>query len=202
MTALASRPKAPEGPLLRVEGLVAGHGASPAIGPLSFTIEPGEVIGLWGANGAGKSTLLDALVGTAHRFAGTLVRRPGLTLAYQEQQPARLPLMPMTGRDLLRAAGVLDPPPPARLRAWLGQRLDTLSGGEFQLLHVWATLGSGMDLILLDEPTNNLDPGAETLVGEFLAQPRGGQAVLLVSHERDFLDRVCHRVVEVLAWKG
>ena len=59
-----------------------------------------------------------------------------------------------------------------------------------------------MDLILLDEPTNNLDPGAETLVGEFLAKPRGGQAVLLVSHERDFLDRVCHRVVEVLAWKG
>jgi zinc transport system ATP-binding protein len=190
-----------EGPLLRVEGLVAGHRTAPVIGPVTFTLSPGEVIGLWGANGVGKSTLLNAIAGTARQFAGAILRRPGLTLAYQEQRPARLPLMPMTGRDLLRAAGIFDTPPPARLRPWLGQRLDTLSGGEFQLLNVWATLGGGMDLVLLDEPTNNLDPGAESFLGEFLAAPRGGQAVLLVSHERDFLDAVCQRVLEVVAWK-
>jgi zinc transport system ATP-binding protein len=59
-----------------------------------------------------------------------------------------------------------------------------------------------MDLVLLDEPTNNLDPDAEALLGEFLAAPRGGQAVLLVSHERDFLEAVCQRVLEVVAWKA
>ena len=191
-----------EAPLLRVEGLVAGHRTAPVIGPMTFTLSPGEVIGLWGANGVGKSTLLNAIAGTARPFAGTIRRRPGLTLAYQEQRPARLPLMPMTGRDLLRAAGLAATPPPARLRPWLGQRLDTLSGGEFQLLNVWATLASGMDLVLLDEPTNNLDPDAEALLGEFLAAPRGGQAVLLVSHERDFLEAVCQRVLEVVAWKA
>ena len=192
-----------EAPLLRVEGLVAGHRTAPVIGPMTFTLSPGEVIGLWGANGVGKSTLLNAIAGTARPFAGTIRRRPGLTLAYQEQLPARLPLMPMTGRDLLlRAAGIAATPPPARLRPWLGQRLDTLSGGEFQLLNVWATLASGMDLVLLDEPTNNLDPDAESLLGEFLATRRRGQAVLLVSHERDFLDAVCPRVLEVVAWKA
>ena len=124
----------------------------------------GEVVGLWSANGCGKSTVLNAIGRSARVFGGAVERAPGLTLAYQEQQPVRLPLMPMTGSDILRAAGADQREVPKALTAIMDRRLDTLSGGQYQLLCVWAALGSAMDLVLLDEPTNNLDPRTETLL--------------------------------------
>lgn len=182
-------------PLLRVEDVQAGY-ARPVVGPLSFTVERGEILGLWGANGSGKSTLLKALAQAVPVFAGRIARAPGLRVAYQEQQPARLPLMPLTGRDLLRTLGAGTPPEP--LRDLLHVRLDQLSGGQFQLLMVWAALGAGADLVLLDEPTNNLDPAAEALLADMLTVHQAAQrAVLLVSHERDFLARVCTRRLDL-----
>ena len=80
--------------------------------------------------------------------------------------------------------------------------IDALSGGQYQLLCVWAALGSGTDLVMLDEPTNNLDPPTEALLIEILAAERGRRAVLLVSHERHFLDEACSRVLTVAAWHG
>jgi ATPase subunit of ABC transporter with duplicated ATPase domains len=188
-------------PLLRVEGLIAGYGR-PVVGPVSFTVGPGEVVGLAGANGIGKSTVLNAIARGARIFAGRVERAPGLSLAYQEQRPVRLPAMPLTGRELLRAAGAEHAAPPPALAANLDRRIDTLSGGQYQLLCVWAALGSDRDLVLLDEPTNNLDPPTEALLGTLLAELRGHRAVLLVSHERRFLDDACSRVVEVEAWQG
>jgi zinc transport system ATP-binding protein len=182
--------------LLRATTLQAGYGG-PVIGPLSFAIRPGEVVGLWGANGSGKSTLLRAIVGTARVFSGTLELGAGLTLGYQAQQPVRLDEMPFTGAEYLRYAGADREPAPERLADCLGRRLDRLSGGQFQLLSVWAALGGYADLVLLDEPTNNLDPGTESLLAEVLRGERGRRAVLLVSHERGFLEGACTRVVEV-----
>jgi len=185
--------------LLRVEGLVAGY-ARPVIGPLSFSVSRGEVLGLWGGNGTGKSTVLNAIARGARILGGTVERAPGLTLAYQEQQPVRLPVMPLTGYDLLRTAGGDHAKPPEALAAILPRRIDTLSGGQYQLLCVWAALGSAMDLVLLDEPTNNLDPTTESRLVEILAEQRGRRAVLLVSHERRFLDAACSRVLAVDPW--
>ncbi len=186
--------------LLRVEGLVAGY-KWPVVGPQSFTLTAGEVVGLWGANGTGKSTLLNAIGRGARVFHGTIERAPGLTLAYQQQLPVRLPVMPLTGRDLMRAAGAHQGNTPPALEESLQRRIDTLSGGQYQLLCVWAALGSAADLVLLDEPTNNLDPQTERLLSEILSEQRGKRAVLLVSHERCFLDSVCSRVLEVDAWR-
>ena len=182
--------------LLRVEGLVAGY-SRPVVGPLSFTVSSGEVVGLWGANGTGKSTVLNAIGHGARLFDGFVERAPGLTLAYQEQRPVRLPVMPLTGRDIMRAAGAEYREAPPALAAISDGRIDALSGGQYQLLCVWAALGSAMDLVLLDEPTNNLDPPTETLLIEILAAERGRRAVLLVSHERRFLDAACSRVLTV-----
>lgn len=179
-----------------MKDLIAGY-AKPVIGPLSFAVHAGEVLGLWGANGSGKSTLLNAVCRGARVFAGTLERAPGLTLAFQEQHPVRLPVMPLTGRDILRAAGADRRTPPPALTPLLDGRIDTLSGGQYQLLSVWAALGSATGLVLLDEPTNNLDPGAEALLIEILAAQRGRRAVLLVSHERRFLDAACTRVLTI-----
>jgi zinc transport system ATP-binding protein len=187
--------------LLRVEGLVAGY-SRPVVGPLSFTVDSGEVVGLWGDNGTGKSTVLNAIGRGARVFDGSVQRAPGLTLAYQEQHPVRLPVMPLTGRDIMRAAGAEDREAPSALVAISNRRIDALSGGQYQLLCVWAALGSAMDLVLLDEPTNNIDPPTEALLIEILAAERGRRAVLLVSHERRFLDAACSRVLTVEAWQG
>jgi ATPase subunit of ABC transporter with duplicated ATPase domains len=202
-------------PLLRVAGLIAGYGR-PVVGPVSLEIRPGEVVGLWGANGCGKSTLLNAVMDRADVLAGSIERAPGLTLAYQEQQPVRLPVMPVTGRELLGYAGATLEGMPAALQISLSKRLDRLSGGQFQLLCVWAALAGDADLILLDEPTNNLDPDREALLTRMLARTVAGvsdpgrplrtsdreagvpnRAVLLVSHERRFLEGACSRLVEI-----
>ncbi len=201
MTAVEPRASGQRQELLRVEGLVAGY-SRPVVGPLSFSVASGEVVGLWGANGIGKSTVLNAIGRGARVFDGSVERAPGLTLAYQEQQPARLPVMPLTGRDIVRAAGADQRKAPPALEEILNRRIDALSGGQYQLLCVWAALGSTMDLVLLDEPTNNLDPPTEGLLIEILAAERGHRAVLLVSHERRFLDAACSRVLTVEAWQG
>jgi ATPase subunit of ABC transporter with duplicated ATPase domains len=196
------------GPLLRVEGLVAGYGR-PAVGPVSLDISPGEVVGLWGANGCGKSTLLNAIADRADLLGGRILRMPGLVIAYQAQQPVRLANMPLTGRELLRFAGASLQDMPDALEAFSRRRIDRLSGGQYQLLCVWAAIAGRADLILLDEPTNNLDPAREALLIEMLtpsrlarrdassAQPGPDRGVLLVSHERRFLEDACSRMIEI-----
>lgn len=181
--------------LIAAEGLTAGYDA-PVVGPVSFAVEPGEVLGIWGPNGCGKSTLLHALADGARLFAGSVRRAPGLTIGYAEQRPVRPARVPLTGRELLAFAGARRPPP-GRLARWLDRRVDRLSGGQFQLLCVWAVLGGGAHLMLLDEPTNNLDPEGEGILVEILAGATDRRGAVVVSHERDFLARACGRVLEL-----
>jgi zinc transport system ATP-binding protein len=194
------------GALLELDGLVVGW-SEPLFGPLSLRLAAGEVLGLWGANGSGKSTLLAAITGQARCFDGQLRLAPGVELAMQPQAPVRFAPLPVTGRELLRIAGVdagadqgddpgADGLPPTLARV-LGCRLDRISGGQYQLLCVWAALAGRARLVLLDEPTNNLDPTHTALLGDMLAARRADRAVLLVSHERPFLDAHCTRVLEL-----
>ena len=210
--------------LLRLTAVVAGW-AVPVVGPVSVQVTAGEVLGLWGGNGSGKSTLLSAIARGARVFAGAIWRAPGLTLSYQEQHQARPAPMPLSGRDLLGAAGVAaGQVPPGPLGGRLHRRLDRLSGGEYQWLQVWAALARPAGLVLLDEPTNNLDPEHEERLAGVLVKESGRPAprslppgptrgrdapaplappcaVLVVSHERPFLDRVCTRIIEVQPWR-
>jgi zinc transport system ATP-binding protein len=182
--------------LLAVEGLVAGW-RKPVVGPLSFSLSRGEVVGLWGANGSGKSTLLAAIAGQARCFAGQIERMPGVEVAVQPQSPVRFAPLPVTGGELLRIAGA-DPDAqglPATLAALLPRRLDRVSGGQHQLLAVWAALAGPASLVLLDEPTNNLDPTHTGLLADMIASRRVDRAVLLVSHERAFLNAHCTRIL-------
>jgi zinc transport system ATP-binding protein len=181
--------------LLVVEGLAAGY-AEPVVGPLSFSIAVGEVVGVWGPNGCGKSTLLNALADGARVFAGRVSRAAGLSIGYLEQRSRHPGEVPLTGRELLAFAGARRHPPD-RLAGCLDWRIDRLSGGQYQLLSVWAVLGGEADLVLLDEPTNNLDPSAESILAQILAAEQGRRSVLMVSHERDFLDRACDRVLDL-----
>jgi ATPase subunit of ABC transporter with duplicated ATPase domains len=181
---------------LRANDIVAGYGA-PVVGPFSVSIDPGEIVGLAGPNGSGKSTLLKAIGNGARIFSGQVERRPGLTLSWQQQQAASVEGMPFSGRDYLHYARAGMDNIPTRIRPWLQQRVDSLSGGQSQLLSVWAMLAGTADLVLLDEPTNNLDPEGEEIIEQYFRSAIGERAILVVSHERKFLERVCSRVLEV-----
>lgn len=187
-------------PLLRLDALIAGY-ARPVVGPLTLTLARGEVLGLWGPNGSGKSTLLKAIGRSARIFSGSITLQPGATLAHLDQQPVRLPAMPISGRELLQAAGarpdLLKLTPPDTLAPLLQQRIDRLSGGQYQLLWMWSALVTDADLMLLDEPTNNLDPVHRAALIALLARECAERGVLIVSHDHDFLARVCSRLFAV-----
>ena len=142
--------------LLRAAGLVAGW-QRPAMQPLDLAVASGEVVGLTGPNGVGKSTLLAAIAGRATVFAGCLERAPGLRLGLQTQDVPPVVGMPISGRELLDLTGATLVGLPPWLAERLDTRLDRLSGGQRHYLTLWAVLQAPADLILLDEPTNNLD---------------------------------------------
>jgi ATPase subunit of ABC transporter with duplicated ATPase domains len=183
--------------LLEIDSLVAGY-TQPVVGPVSFSVAPGEIVGLAGPNGSGKSTILGAVIGSTRIFAGSVRRREGVRVAMQAQVPSRLKEMPVTSSEILRITGANRHAVPAPVKPLLDMRLDRLSGGQYQLLNVWACLGCGADLILLDEPTNNMDLRVEASLADLLLASREeGRAMLLVSHEHDFLAQVSTRLVEV-----
>jgi ATPase subunit of ABC transporter with duplicated ATPase domains len=164
---------------------------------VSFSIAPGEVVGLAGPNGCGKTTLLNAIIGVARVFSGHVERRPGARTTVLRQHPVRLKEMPLVGRELLGLTGAFDRPLPPALRPLVELRLDRLSGGQFQLLQVWACLGSPSELVLLDEPTNNMDRAALAALTHLLIAARDRRGVLVISHDRRLLERVCTRIVEI-----
>jgi ABC-2 type transport system ATP-binding protein len=185
-------------PLFECRDLTAGY-AGPVVGPVSFTLHAGEVVGLHGKNGSGKSTLLGAITGAARIFSGAVMRTPGLRVVHHRQRPERPGQLPLSGFELLRLTGAPSDQVPDFLRELLPVRIDRLSGGQFQLIQTWACLGSPVQLVLLDEPTNNLDLSAISALSEMLRRDAARRAVLLVSHEREFLEAACHRVIRLTA---
>ncbi len=182
--------------LLSIDGLRAGY-EGPVVGPLDFFVDAGEVVGLSGPNGCGKSTIMRVFTGEAEVFSGTVARADGLRVAYQPQTGFETAETPLRVREVLRLMNVDAAGLPERLHDLLDVRMDRLSGGQRQLLIVWAAIGHPADLLLLDEPTNNLDPDGEALLVETLRSLAPGRAALVISHERDFLEQVADRMVEV-----
>lgn len=182
--------------LLEADAAQAGYSA-PVMRPVSLRVRAGEVIGIRGPNGCGKSTLLNALAGSATLFAGRIARRPGVRVAHQHQNPLPLENVPLSGSELLRLTGAAEEGLPAWIAALLPRRLDRLSGGQLQFLQVWACLRAPIDLVLLDEPTNNVDQtGIECLLAE-IRRLRGKVAMLVVSHEPRFLEDACERILDM-----
>jgi zinc transport system ATP-binding protein len=182
--------------LLVLEELEAGY-ERPVIGPFSLAIQPGEVVAIWGPNGAGKTTLLKAIAGMAHVFTGTVKRRPRLLVSHHPQNPPPLNNVPLSGRELLALTGADLTGLPDAIRPLLSRRLSELSGGQLQILQVWASLAAPVDLVLLDEPTNNLDPTAVALLETGIRARPKDRAIVIVSHDRRFVDAVASRIIEV-----
>lgn len=183
-------------PLLSYRGVVAGWTA-PVVGPISFDLSEGELVALVGPNGCGKSTLIGAFTGAARTFSGLVAKREGATAAVQRQHPVREAEIPLNGHELLKLTGAHHRPPPPILSPLLDSRIDRLSGGQFQILSVWACLASDAAIVILDEPTNNMATATVEMLVPLLEASRPGRGILVVTHDERFLSRAAGRRVEV-----
>ncbi|BBO20254.1 energy-dependent translational throttle protein EttA [Candidatus Desulfobacillus denitrificans] len=194
--------------VIEFKGVSKGYGERLLIDNLSFQIPPGAIVGIIGPNGAGKSTLFRMLSGREQPDAGEIVTGPTVKLVSVEQSREALPNDKTVweaisgGADLL-TVGKFETPS----RAYIGrfnfkgadqQKLvGNLSGGERGRLHLAKTLIEGGNVLLLDEPSNDLDVETLRALEDALLEFAG--CVLVISHDRWFLDRIA---THILACEG
>ncbi len=195
--------EAPTQPLVAIRHAWVRFGRVTALENVDLTIRPGEIITLIGPNGAGKSTLVKLVLGVLRPDRGRVERRGGLAVAYVPQRlalDASLPLSVDRFLDLPRGHSR------GEKRAVLAdvgvhdveeQSLDTLSGGQFQRVLLARALLAEPDLLVLDEPAQNIDYRGQIELYELIADLRRsrGCAVLLVSHDLHLVMRATDRVV-------
>jgi ATP-binding cassette, subfamily F, member 3 len=173
----------------------------PLLESLDLVIERGERVALLGPNGTGKSTIMRLATGEISPQRGMV--RPGnnVTLAYQDQQLARLDDSKTVLREAMDATGFDAPEARDLLGAFLFsgedvfKKVRSLSGGERNRLSLAEIVVSGANLLLLDEPTNNLDIPAREALEDALLEYRG--TMFFISHDRYFLRKLATRVVDL-----
>jgi branched-chain amino acid transport system ATP-binding protein len=204
--------------MLEVSELAAGYGRIPILGGVSFSVVGGEFVGILGHNGMGKTTLLRALMGYIPATAGRVLldgaditraepfRRARAGMGYVPQGREIFPGLSVRDNLRMGAAGR-----PKDEDAAIGSALETfprlkplidrpggaLSGGEQQLLAIARCLAGNPRLILLDEPTEGIQPSiideiAETLLG---LRSKGGLTMILVEQNLDFIAALSERVL-------
>jgi ATP-binding cassette, subfamily F, member 3 len=169
--------------------------------PFDLLLRHGERAGLVGPNGAGKTTFVRMVLGETPPTSGTIRLGPSVTAAYYAQQQETLDPN-ATPLDTVRSSKAMTEQ--QALSFLVGLRFDrhdahnrigALSGGEQARLQIGMLILSGANLLVLDEPTNNLDiASVEVLEQALLAFPG---AILTISHDRYFLDRICTRIIEM-----
>ncbi|PKM15296.1 MAG: energy-dependent translational throttle protein EttA [Gammaproteobacteria bacterium HGW-Gammaproteobacteria-2] len=163
---------------------------------LSFAIPPGAIVGIIGPNGAGKSTLFKLITGAETPDSGEVTVGPSVKLAYVDQSRETLEGNKNVwqevsgGSDILTINGVFKGQDQQKM-------VGTLSGGERGRLHLAKTLLQGGNVLLLDEPSNDLDIETLRALEDALLEFPG--CVMVISHDRWFLDRIC---THILAFEG
>ena len=203
----------PPGPRLGDKVIVA-HGLAKAYGDrtlfadLSFIVPPNAIVGIVGPNGAGKTTLFRIITGQETPDAGRIILGDTVKLAYVEQLRDELDPEATVweaisgGQDILKLGSLQ-----ANSRAYVSRfgftgtdqqkRVGSLSGGERNRVHLAGMLRSGANVLLVDEPTNDLDVNTMRALEEGLTNFAG--CALIISHDRWFLDRIA---THILAFEG
>ena len=184
--------------IINIEHISKIYGEKTIYEDASFGIQQGDKIGIVGINGTGKSTLLRMIAGEETPDEGQIIRQNGLKIAYIPQNPVfpegedirSYALAERNGEDWqvesnLTELGITD----------LDQEIAHLSGGQKRKVVLAKTLAGDFDVLLLDEPTNHLDGEMITWLEEYLRGYRG--TILMVTHDRYFLDRVTNRILEI-----
>ncbi|NBN92953.1 MAG: energy-dependent translational throttle protein EttA [Betaproteobacteria bacterium] len=190
--------------VIEFNGVTKSFGDRLLIDNLSFTVPPGAIVGIIGPNGAGKSTLFRMITGQEQPDSGSVVIGPTVKMAYVDQSRDDLDAKKTVfdllaqGRDMLQI-GRFEMPS----RAYIGRfnfkgadqqkPVGTLSGGERGRLHLAKTLMEGGNVLLLDEPSNDLDVETLRALEDALLEFAG--CVLVISHDRWFLDRIATHIL-------
>lgn len=187
-------------PYLDVQNLTKSFGAQVLFENISFSVAEGQKVGLIARNGTGKSTLLSILSGSEGYDSGSIIFRNDLRVGYLEQSPKFNPndtvldaCFNHAGNEekILKAKQIL-----TQLKIKdLNQTVGTLSGGQQKRVALANVLITDPDMFILDEPTNHLDLDMIEWLESFLS--RGNKTLLMVTHDRFFLDRVCSVILEL-----
>ena len=194
--------------VIEFDNVSKGFGDRLLIDNLTFKIPPGAIVGIIGPNGAGKSTLFRMITGKDKPDSGEIVIGPSVKLAFVDQSRDQLPNDKSVweaisgGADII-TVGKFEMPS----RAYIGRfnfkgadqqkNVGNLSGGERGRLHLAKTLSAGANVLLLDEPSNDLDVETLRALEDALLEFAG--CVLVISHDRWFLDRIASHI---LAFEG
>jgi len=206
MTSLSPNPKPPA--VLIAQHLQKKYGSRAVVRDVTIEVKSGEVVGLLGPNGAGKSTLFRMIVGQDTPDSGEIVIGSTVNLAFVDQSRDALDNKKTVweeisgGMDIL-TVGKYETPS----RAYIGRFnfkgsdqqkvVGNLSGGERGRLHLAKTLIKGGNVLLLDEPSNDLDVETLRALEDALLEFAG--SIMVISHDRWFLDRVA---THILAFEG
>ena len=190
--------------LVTIEHLTKSYTERLIFDDTDFSINEGEKIGLIGINGTGKSTLLKIVAGLEEPDKGTVVRGRNLDMRYLPQNPKftegdtiiesilrdneghpHIWDMESQAKTMLTKVGIYD----------FDAKVETLSGGQRKRVALVSTLMADTDLLILDEPTNHLDSDMADWLEDHLKKFRG--AILMITHDRYFLDSVANRIVEL-----
>jgi sulfate-transporting ATPase len=197
------------GTVVEAQGVTKSYGDRLLIDDLSFTLPPGGIVGVIGPNGAGKTTLLRMITGQEQPDAGTLRVGETVKLAYVDQSRDALDPGKTVWEEISGGYDqiTLGEDRTVNSRAYTAgfnfkgtdqqKKVDKLSGGERNRLHLAKLLRTGGNLLLLDEPTNDLDTDTLRALEEALLSFAG--CAVVVSHDRWFLDRIA---THVLAFEG
>ena len=189
-----------QNPFIDIQNVTKSFGAQVLFNDISFSIAEGQRVGLIAKNGTGKSTLLSIISGSEGCDKGNIIFRKGIRTGFLLQMPHFNPddtvldaCFNHQGESdkVLKAKQIL-----TQLRINdLTQKMGTLSGGQQKRVALANVLITEPDLFILDEPTNHLDLEMIEWLEGFLS--RGNKTLLMVTHDRFFLDRVCDTIVEL-----
>lgn len=184
--------------IITVDEITKAYGERKIFDRASFFLQEGEKAGILGINGTGKSTLLKMIVGIDEPDTGSVIRAKGKVISYLPQNPvfeADDKVLEAVLKDsghgesdaktMLTRLGVTD----------FEQICGQLSGGERKRLALVKTLLAPADILILDEPTNHLDQEMADWLEETLKKFKG--SILMITHDRYFLDSICSRIIEV-----
>jgi len=187
-------------PIVDVQNLTKSFGAQLLFDDICFSIAEGQHVGLIAKNGTGKSTLLSVLTGHEGYDSGSIIYRNDIRIGYLEQSPQFDPQESVLDacfnhqgepEKVLKAKQILTQLKIGDLQQPMGQ----LSGGQQKRVALANALITEPDFLILDEPTNHLDLEMIEWLEGFLG--RGNRTLLMVTHDRLFLDRVCSVILEL-----